>query len=85
MFNVDVCSFYAAVAAILMRWCIVEFVVADIEDIQWSSSPLDCLTIPNEQKEVIIALAETRLDLLPSVPFDDFVAGKGRGLNVPLQ
>ena len=83
MFNVDVCSFYAAVAAILMR-C-VEFVVADIEDIQWSSSPFDCLTIPNEQKEVIIALAETRLDLLPSVPFDDFVAGKGRGLNVPLQ
>lgn len=62
-----------------------EFAVADIEDIQWSSSPFDCLTIPDEQKEVIIALAETRLGLVPSVPFDDFVAGKGRGLNVLLQ
>ena len=57
----------------------------DIEDIKWSSTPFDCLTIPDEQKEIIIALAETRLDLVPSVPFDDFVTGKGRGLNVLLQ
>jgi len=63
----------------------VEFAVADIEDIKWSSTPFDCLTIPDEQKEVIIALAETRLGLVPSVPFDDFVTGKGRGLNVLLQ
>jgi hypothetical protein len=63
----------------------VEFAVADIEVIKWSSSPFACLTIPDEQKEVIIALAETRLGLMPSVPFDDFVAGKGRGLNVLLQ
>lgn len=62
-----------------------EFAVADIEDITWSSSPFECLTIPDEQKEVIVALAETRLGLVPSVPFDDFVAGKGRGLNVLLQ
>lgn len=62
-----------------------EFAVADIEEIQWSSSPFDCLTIPAEQKEVIIALAETRLGLVPGVPFDDFVPGKGRGLNVLLQ
>ena len=62
-----------------------EFAVADIQDIKWSSSPFECLTIPQEEKEVIIALAETRLRLVPSVPFDDFVAGKGRGLNVLLQ
>lgn len=62
-----------------------EFAVADIEDIKWSSLPFDCLTIPDEQKEVIIALAETRLGLVPSVPFDDIVEGKGRGLNVLLQ
>ena len=61
-----------------------EFAVADIEEIQWSSSPFDCLTIPGKQKEVIIALAETRLGLVPSIPFDDFVVGKGRGLNVLL-
>ena len=62
-----------------------EFAVADIEDIQWSSSPFDCLTIPDDQREVVIALAESRLGLIPSVPFDDFVAGKGRGLNILLQ
>ena len=62
-----------------------EFAVADIEDIKWSSSPFDCLTIPDEQKEVIVALAETRLGLVPSVPFNNFVAGKGQGLNVLLQ
>ena len=69
----------------LIQGHVVEFAVADINDIDWSSSPFDCLTIPNEQKEVIIALAEIRLGLVPSIPFDDFVAGKGRGLNVLLQ
>ena len=69
----------------LMCRCIVELVVADIEDIQPSSSPFGCLMIPNEQKEVIIALTETRSGLLPSVSFDDFVAGKGQCLNVLLQ
>jgi len=63
----------------------VEFAIADIEDVKWCSTPFDCLTIPDEQKEVIIALAETRLGLVASVPFDDFVTGKGRGLNVLLQ
>ena len=61
-----------------------EFAVADIEDIKWSSTPFDYLTIPEEQKEVIIALTETRLGLVPSIPFDNFVTGKGRGLNVLL-
>ena len=62
-----------------------EFAAADIQDIKWSSSPFEYLTIPQEETEVIIALAETRLGLVPSVLFDDFVAGKGRGLNVLLQ
>ena len=62
-----------------------EFTVADIEEIQWSSSPFDCLTISDQQKEVIIGLAETRLGLLPSVPIDDFLAGKKRGFNVLFQ
>ena len=61
-----------------------EFPVADIESIRWSSL-FTCLTIPKEYKEVIIVLAQTRLGLLPGVPFDDFVSGKGRGLNVLLQ
>ena len=62
-----------------------EFAVADIEDIKWPSTPFDCLTIPDEHKEVISALAEIRLSLVPSAPFDDVVTGKGRGLNVLLQ
>ena len=62
-----------------------EFAVADIQDIKWSSAPFECLTIPSAEKEVIIALVETRLGLVPSLPFDDFVAGKGKGLNVLLQ
>lgn len=62
-----------------------EFAVADIQDIEWSLSPFECLTIPYKEREVVIALAETRLGLVPSIPFDDFVVGKGRGLNVLLQ
>ena len=62
-----------------------EFAIADIEDVKWCSTPFNCLTIPDEQKETIIALAETRLGVVSSVPFDDFVTGKGRGLNVLLQ
>lgn len=61
-----------------------EFAVADIEEIKWSSTPFDYLIIPDNQKEVVIALAETRLGLVPSVPFDDFVTGRGRGLNMLL-
>jgi hypothetical protein len=61
----------------------VEFAVADIEDIKWSPSPYACLSISDEQRDVIMALVEARLD--PSVAFDDFVAGKGKGLIMLLQ
>ena len=36
-------------------------------------------------KEIIIALAESRTGQLPENTFDDFVTGKGQGLNVLLQ
>tara|TARA_R110002060_G_scaffold23625_2_gene32090 strand:+ start:173 stop:451 length:279 start_codon:yes stop_codon:yes gene_type:complete len=61
----------------------VEFAVADIKDIKWSSLPYDCLSISDEQRDVIMALVEARLN--PSMVFDDFVAGKGKGLNMLLQ
>ena len=60
-----------------------EFAVADIKEIEWSSLPFDCLSIPEEQRDVIMALVEARSD--PSVAFDDFVAGKGKGINMLLQ
>lgn len=65
--------------------CIVEFAVADIEEIKWSSVPFDCLTLPNEQKETIIAVTETRTSRNQDPEFDDFVDGKGRGIIVLLQ
>ncbi|KAH6666386.1 P-loop containing nucleoside triphosphate hydrolase protein [Halenospora varia] len=61
-----------------------EFAVADIGDIQWSSGLYDYLTISDEQKEVIMALAEVQTSREPSSGFDDFVDGKGRGLNLLL-
>jgi hypothetical protein len=63
----------------------VEFAVAGIEDIEWSSLPFNCLTISDEQREVIMALAEAHISQVPGATFDDFVEGEGRGLNVLLQ
>ena len=37
-----------------------EFAVAGIEDIKWSSLPFNCLTIPNAHREVVLALTEAR-------------------------
>lgn len=62
-----------------------EFAVAGIEDIEWSSLPFSCLTISTEQREVVIALAEAHMNPVPGATFDDFIEGKGRGLNVLLQ
>ena len=73
--------------------CLAELSVDDVEKITWDPSTFDSLTIPNETKEVLMAVAENRLrqpttekrSQPATVPFDDFVAGKGRGLNVLLQ
>ena len=69
----------------LIVQCTAEFAVADIEDIQWSSVPFDCLTIPDEQEKAVMALVETKTRQVPGFGFDDFVAGKGRGVNILLQ
>jgi hypothetical protein len=72
-------------ASVQTNSSIAEFAVADIEDIEWSNSIFNCLSIPDEQRDAIMALAETRMGEIQGDPFDDFVAGKGRGLNVLLQ
>lgn len=61
-----------------------DFAVADIKDIDWSPSLFDYLVIPDDHKEVITALAEARTGPMSSDLFDDFVVGKGKGLNVLL-
>ncbi|XTI91278.1 hypothetical protein V2W45_1459734 [Cenococcum geophilum] len=58
----------------------VEFAVTDIEEIEWSSAPFDCLTLPDEQRETIMAVTETETSHDPGHEFDDFVDGKGRGV-----
>ncbi|OJD27255.1 hypothetical protein ACJ73_01355 [Blastomyces percursus] len=68
----------------LVGQCKVEFAVTDLVPVEWSSIPFKNLKIPSQQKDTLLALAKTRLGLAPSVPFDDFVTGKGRGLNVLL-
>lgn len=62
-----------------------EFAVADIDVVEWAPASFDCLTIPAEKKEILTALAMTRLGLVGGTSFDDVVTGKGRGLNVILQ
>ncbi|OJD25638.1 hypothetical protein ACJ73_02991 [Blastomyces percursus] len=61
-----------------------EFAVADLDQVQWSSVPFENLRILSQQRDTLLALAKTRLGLVPSIPFDDFVTGEGRGLNVLL-
>jgi hypothetical protein len=47
-------------------WLAVDkFAVADIGDIKWSLSPFDCSTIPDEDKEIIVALTESRTARVP--------------------
>ena len=67
----------------LIYLCKVEFAVADIEEIKWSSAPFDCLTLPHDQRETIMAVTETSGGGGPE--FDDIVEGKGRGIIVLLQ
>lgn len=55
--------------------------MADIEDIKWSSAPFDGLALPKEQRETIMAVAETVSD----GEFDDVIDGKGRGTIILLQ
>lgn len=62
-----------------------EFPVADIKDIEWSSEAYDCLTIPKQDKDMLMALAESRGPGASTARFDDFVTGKGKGLNILLQ
>ena len=47
--------------------------------------PFDGLTIPKEQEEAVMALAETHAHPVPGFDFDDIIVGKGRGLIVLLQ
>ncbi|KAJ5115522.1 hypothetical protein NUU61_001281 [Penicillium alfredii] len=55
-----------------------------LADVQWSPGSFECLKIPSKTKTLLSSLAKTRLDLVPTLPFDDIIDGKGRGLNILL-
>jgi hypothetical protein len=63
----------------------VECAVSALGDVDWSPESFDCLQIPSENKAMLLSMAKTRLGLIPKVPFDDVIDGKGQGLNVLLK
>lgn len=63
----------------------VECAVSALRDVDWwSLESFNCLKIPPETKTLLLPLAKTRLDLIPTVPFDDVIDGKGQRLNILL-
>lgn len=63
----------------------VECAVSALREVDWSPQSFDCLQIPSDTKTMLLSLAKTRLGLIPTVPFDDVIDGKGQGLNVLLK
>ncbi|KAJ5086722.1 hypothetical protein NUU61_008029 [Penicillium alfredii] len=61
-----------------------ECAVSALRDVDWSLESFNCLKIPSEAKTLLLPLAKTRLGLIPTVPFDDVIDGKGQGLNILL-
>ncbi|KAJ6112321.1 hypothetical protein N7523_008382 [Penicillium sp. IBT 18751x] len=61
-----------------------ECAVGALREVTWTSETFDCLKIPSKTKTVLSSLAKTRLGVVPAVPFDDVIDGKGRGLNILL-
>ncbi|KAJ5752813.1 ATPase AAA-type core [Penicillium odoratum] len=62
-----------------------ECAVSALRDVKWSPESFDCLQIPPENKTLLLSMAKTRLGLIPTLPFDDVIDGKGQGLNILLE
>jgi hypothetical protein len=56
-----------------------------MKDIEWQPAALAHLQIPDKKKNAIQALSEAHMRRASGDGFDDFVVGKGQGLNVLLQ
>lgn len=55
-----------------------QFAIDRISDVQWSNEPFDRLVLGSKHKRLISALVQQHTS--KSAEFDDFVAGKGKGL-----
>ncbi|CAG8289292.1 unnamed protein product, partial [Penicillium salamii] len=62
-----------------------ECAVSALRDVAWSPESFDCLKIPSETKTILLSLAKPRLGMIPTVPFDDVIDGKGQGFNILLK
>jgi hypothetical protein len=60
-----------------------EFAVRNIAKIEFSLSPFQSLTIPDDKKEVIMGIAASQI-LPGKATFDDAVIGKGLGISILL-
>ncbi|GLA10222.1 hypothetical protein AnigIFM60653_002099 [Aspergillus niger] len=54
-------------------------------EVYWSSESFDCLQVPSQTMILLLSLAKTRLGLIPTVPFDDVIYGKGQRLTILLK
>jgi SpoVK/Ycf46/Vps4 family AAA+-type ATPase len=58
------------------RW--LSFLVDSVSEITFNSAAFDSLVLPADQKELILAFAESQVKYKES--FDDVIAGKGKGI-----
>ena len=62
-----------------------KFDVDNVTDIQWQTDAFENLVLPKQQKDMIRALVESHeASVNAQDRFDDFIAGKGRGLVINL-
>lgn len=62
-----------------------EFAVEKVAEIQFSDTPFDMLSIPEDKKRVIKSLTESRVRTTTEGKFDDIIEGKGQGVIILLQ
>lgn len=55
-----------------------QFYIDNIKDIEWNDSAFDALVAPQEQKDLILAFAESQMKNRGH--FDDVIQGKGKGI-----
>ncbi|KAJ5210224.1 hypothetical protein N7491_010031, partial [Penicillium cf. griseofulvum] len=69
-------------------WCpaniiLVEYTVSALRDVDWLPRSFDYLKIPLETKTILLLLAKTRLGIIPTVPFDDYIGKASILLRLP--
>lgn len=62
----------------------VECAVGDLRRVEWSRVAFDRLQLPEDKRHILLSVITSRLYSNSEVVFDDFIEGKGRGLNVLL-